>query len=195
MKFKPRPGARHPPWYAVRTCRIFNFNTSTTNTERFVGTDQCDSRPRARTGARCERPSPPPPPRARPDLASRGRGCGNRLRRNTRHENNRNSECTSEARRDAVGASETRINTRLFTYGVRARGCVAGRGAIACNPHAAITALYYNFILTWTRSNNIYSYNWYYIIVVYKSRQLKQGTVHNKPAKLIIQQCASQVPI
>ncbi|KAF9800582.1 hypothetical protein SFRURICE_015428 [Spodoptera frugiperda] len=63
---------------------------------------------------------------ARPDLASRGRGCGNRLRRNTRHENNRNSECTSEARRDAVGASETRINTRLFTYGVRARGCVAG---------------------------------------------------------------------
>lgn len=80
---------------------------------------------------------------ARPDLASRGRGCGNRLRRNTRHENNRNSECTSVARRDAVGASETRINTRLFTYGVRARAGAAGRGAIACNPHAAITALYY----------------------------------------------------
>lgn len=65
---------------------------------------------------------------ARPDLASRGRGCGNRLRRNTRHENNRNSECTSEARRDAVGASETRINTRLFTYGVRARGAWRGEG-------------------------------------------------------------------
>lgn len=65
---------------------------------------------------------------ARPDLASRGRGCGNRLRRNTRHENNRNSECTSEARRDAVGVSETRINTRLFTYGVRARGVWRGEG-------------------------------------------------------------------
>lgn len=67
---------------------------------------------------------------ARPDLASRGRGCGNRLRRNTRHENNRNSECTSEARRRrvVVGASETRINTRLFTYGVRARGYGLGRG-------------------------------------------------------------------
>lgn len=81
---------------------------------------------------------------ARPDLASRGRGCGNRLRRNTRHENNRNRECTSEARRVAVGASETRINTRLFTYGVRVRGLPPSgeRGAIACNPHAAITFLY-----------------------------------------------------
>lgn len=71
-----------------------------------------------------------------------GRGCGNRLRRNTRHENNRNGECTSaEARRDAFGASETRINTRLFTYGVRERGGGgAARGAIACNPRAAITA-------------------------------------------------------
>lgn len=85
---------------------------------------------------------------ARPDLASRGRGCGNRLRRNTRHENNRNSECTSKARRDAAGASETRINTRLFTYGVRARVGEAGREGQSCNPHAAITAfVFYIFIL------------------------------------------------
>ncbi|CAK1545289.1 unnamed protein product [Leptosia nina] len=51
-----------------------------------------------------------------------------RLRRNTRHENNRSGDCTSEARRDAVGASETRINTRLFTYGVRVRGGARGEG-------------------------------------------------------------------
>ncbi|CAH2251062.1 jg11800 [Pararge aegeria aegeria] len=77
-----------------------------------------------------------------------GRGCGNRLRRNTRHENNRNSECTSEAQRDAVGASETRINTRLFTYGVRERGAGSGAGAIACNPRAAITSCLYSTILS-----------------------------------------------
>lgn len=53
-----------------------------------------------------------------------GRGCGNRLRRNTRHENNRSGECTSDA--SAAGASETRINTRLFTYGVRERAPGAG---------------------------------------------------------------------
>lgn len=92
---------------------------------------------------------------ARPDLASRGRGCGNRLRRNTRHENNRNSECTSEARRDAVGASETRINTRLFTYGVRARVGVGGEGQ-SCNPHAAITAFVFHiFILIQPKEMNI----------------------------------------
>lgn len=84
---------------------------------------------RGLAGARCERPLPPPPSRDRTSRLDSGRGCGNRLRRNTRHENNRNSECTSEAERDAVGASETRINTRLFTYGVRVRG--SGEGSAA----------------------------------------------------------------
>lgn len=80
-----------------------------------------------------------------------GRGCGNRLRRNTRHENNRNSECTSEAQRDAVGASETRINTRLFTYGARAR---RGGGAGRLPAIRALQLLACSFILTWTRTNN-----------------------------------------
>jgi hypothetical protein len=137
----PPNGARHPPWLALvtfaGTCCIFNEPT-------LADRKFCRREPmrQSASGAdwRAMRTAAAAASAARPDLASRGRGCGNRLRRNTRHENNRNSECTSEARRDAVGASETRINTRLFTYGVRAQGGVAGRGAIACNPRAAITA-------------------------------------------------------
>lgn len=76
-----------------------------------------------------------------------GRGCGNRLRRNTRHENNRNSECTSEAQRDAVGASETRINTRLFTYGAGARRGAA-RGDCLQSARCNYLLVLHSFILS-----------------------------------------------
>lgn len=83
-----------------------------------------------------------------------GRGCGNRLRRNTRHENNRNSECTSEAQRDAVGASETRINTRLFTTVLERGAGAAARGDCLQSARCNYLLILYSFILTWTRTNN-----------------------------------------
>lgn len=70
--------------------------------------------------------------RARPDLASRGEdaGIGFGAIPVTKIIGTASApQSGSEARHDAVGASETRINTRLFTYGARARA--AGRGAPA----------------------------------------------------------------
>ncbi|KAJ2952684.1 hypothetical protein O0L34_g7024 [Tuta absoluta] len=130
------PPSRHPARYTLATVsgkrHIFSFNKPARRRDELTKYWRREPVRQTASGAdwrdaSVERPPPPPPLRAGPRVS--GRGCGNRLRRNTRHENNRNSECTSEARHDAVGVSETRINTRLFTYGVRARSGVAGQAA------------------------------------------------------------------
>lgn len=100
--------------------------------ESFGKQARTGDRPRGRTGGRAMRTAAAVAAvraacrfvATRPDLASRGEdaGIGFGAIPVPSHENNRNTECTSEAERDAVGVSETRINTRLFTYGSRERG-------------------------------------------------------------------------